>query len=194
MKNDSRAIRTKKSITLALISLLKEKSFEKITIQDILDRTPVTRGTFYSYFCDKYEIVEKMHEHFFELRETIRKELKESPPEQTKEILGKCASDNRDFLEALFKIHANQLDMKEIISSDLEDFYLKESDSPSRITEAKIYAQARTEAYLAFLYDENMDYSLEYINSLYLEVSLKLLKLSDDQETREFLKEKLNLL
>ena len=83
--------------------------------------------------------------------------------------------------------------MRKIISADLEDFYLNISNSPSKATEAKIYAQARTEAYLAFLYDKNMDYSLDYINHIYLEVALKLLKLSDDPETIDFLKKKLNL-
>lgn len=65
MEKQTRLIRTKKAITNAFISLLEEKPFEKITVQDILDKTPVTRATFYSYFSDKYEIVEKMHEYFF---------------------------------------------------------------------------------------------------------------------------------
>lgn len=193
MKNHSRAIRTSKAITNAFIALLKEKPFEKITIQDILDKTPVTRGTFYSYFSDKYEIVEKMYERFFEIREEIRNKLKETSPEQAKEILRKSANDNRDLLEALVKVRTEQLDIRKIIASDLEEFYLRDADSPGKNTEAKIYAQARTEAYLAFLYDDHMDYSLEYMNHIYLAVALKLLRLSDDLETVEFLKKKLLL-
>lgn len=83
--------------------------------------------------------------------------------------------------------------MRKIIASDLEELYLKYATSPSKHTEAKIYAQARTEAYLAFLYDDHMDYSLEYMNHIYLAVALKLLRLSDDLETVEFLKKKLLL-
>ena len=42
------------------MKLLKTKPFEKITVQDILDETPVTRSTFYKHYHDKYEIAEKM--------------------------------------------------------------------------------------------------------------------------------------
>ncbi|MDO4519853.1 MAG: TetR/AcrR family transcriptional regulator C-terminal domain-containing protein [Eubacteriales bacterium] len=38
--------------------LVLEKPIEKITIQDITDRTGVTRGTFYIHFQDKYALLE----------------------------------------------------------------------------------------------------------------------------------------
>jgi len=51
--------RTDKAIQTAMVHLLKSKPFEKITVQDILDETPVSRATFYKHYRDKYEIVEK---------------------------------------------------------------------------------------------------------------------------------------
>lgn len=47
MKENPQYLRTDKAIRQALIVLLKTKPFEKITVQDILDETPVTRSTFY---------------------------------------------------------------------------------------------------------------------------------------------------
>ena len=88
------------------------------------------------------------------------------------------------------------MDLRELLTQNLKENYIQSSSkelSPSLETEARIYSQARLEAYLAFLYDDNLDYSVEYMNSMYLSVSLKLLKLSDDQETIEFLKRKLQL-
>ena len=38
--------RTDQAIVRALINLLNEKTFEKITVQDILDAAPVSRNTF----------------------------------------------------------------------------------------------------------------------------------------------------
>ena len=50
MQTNPQYIRTDKAIKQALITLLKNKPFEKITVQDILDETPVTRSTFYKHF------------------------------------------------------------------------------------------------------------------------------------------------
>ena len=197
MKNNSQCIRTSKAITNALISLLKEKPFEKITVQDILDRTPVTRATFYSHFHDKYEIIEKLQEHFFSVCEDVRNELKHASPTQAQAIIKKSVEVNRDLVETLLKVRTEQIDLREFLISDLTEQYLEpapqENISVNPYVEARIYSQARLEAYLSFLYNDNFDYSIDYMNYIYLSVSLKLLKLSDDQETIDFLKRKLNL-
>ena len=56
MQQNPQFLRTDKAIKQALIHLLNVKPFEKITVQDILDETPVTRSTFYKHFHDKYEM------------------------------------------------------------------------------------------------------------------------------------------
>ena len=196
MKTNSQSIRTSKAITNALISLLKGKPFEKITVQDILDRTPVTRATFYAHFHDKYEIIEKLYEYFLTICDDVRTELQTANPVQKQLIIQKSVVMNRDLLETLLKVRTDTMDLRELLTQNLKENYIQSSSkelSPSLETEARIYSQARLEAYLAFLYDDNLDYSVEYMNSMYLSVSLKLLKLSDDQETIEFLKRKLQL-
>lgn len=49
-------MRTKKAIFSAFYLLLQEKSFESITIKNILEEAEISRSTFYRYFNDKYEI------------------------------------------------------------------------------------------------------------------------------------------
>ncbi|QBD74488.1 TetR/AcrR family transcriptional regulator [Ktedonosporobacter rubrisoli] len=45
------------------MELMREKRFAAITVQDIADRAEVNRGTFYTHFADKYELLEAiMHE------------------------------------------------------------------------------------------------------------------------------------
>ena len=197
MKNNSQSIRTSKAITNALISLLKEKPFDKITVQDILDRTPVTRATFYAHFHDKYEIIEKLQEYFFSICENVREELKSASPTQAQAIIKKSVEVNRDLVETLLKVRTENIDLREYLLADLNQQYLS-NIPPSDIStdtniEARVYSQARLEVYLSFLYNDKCDYSLEYINTIYLSVALKLLKLSDDQETIDFLKKKMNL-
>lgn len=54
----SHKLDTKERITESLKELVVEKGFEKIKIKDITDRIQMTRPTFYSYFQDKYEVIE----------------------------------------------------------------------------------------------------------------------------------------
>ena len=75
MKRTAQFIRTDKAIMQALIALLKEKPFEKITIQDILDETPVTRTTFYAHFKDKYEIAERMQEEYLRMQKHMQETM-----------------------------------------------------------------------------------------------------------------------
>ena len=63
---DLRILRTKKNIHEAMISLLYEKPFDKITINDISKQAEISRGTFYLHYQDKYELVEKYQEELLE--------------------------------------------------------------------------------------------------------------------------------
>jgi AcrR family transcriptional regulator len=52
-ENDRRSMRTRKLLHGALISLMLEKRYDKITVQDIIDRANVGRSTFYAHYQDK---------------------------------------------------------------------------------------------------------------------------------------------
>lgn len=56
---DRRVQRTRKLILETFMDLLREKGFEKITVNDIADRADINRGTVYLHFLDKYDILEK---------------------------------------------------------------------------------------------------------------------------------------
>lgn len=49
-----------KRILEASYSLLTEKGFKDTTIQEIVDRAKVAKGTFYLYFKDKYDVENKL--------------------------------------------------------------------------------------------------------------------------------------
>ncbi len=52
---DMRVRRTYKCLSDAMLELLKEKSLEDITVNELCERAIVGRGTFYKHFSDKYE-------------------------------------------------------------------------------------------------------------------------------------------
>jgi AcrR family transcriptional regulator len=56
-KTDLRIRRTYKLLFEALLFLLEEQPFEKISVTDICDRAMVHRTTFYKHFEDKYQLL-----------------------------------------------------------------------------------------------------------------------------------------
>ena len=58
-KADRRVMRTKRALHQALMELILEKRYDKITIQDIIDRANVGRSTFYAHFLDKEDLLVK---------------------------------------------------------------------------------------------------------------------------------------
>jgi AcrR family transcriptional regulator len=55
---DRRVRRTRESLRSALVSLIEEKGYDRITVQDIIDRADVGRSTFYAHYRDKDDLLE----------------------------------------------------------------------------------------------------------------------------------------
>ena len=56
-KRDRRSQRTQRLVSAAFAELMTEKSYEKILIQDILDRAGIGRTTFYAHYFDKEDVL-----------------------------------------------------------------------------------------------------------------------------------------
>ncbi len=56
-KRDRRIERTRRLLSKALMDLIVERGYDRITIQDITDRADVSRTTFYLHFKDKDELL-----------------------------------------------------------------------------------------------------------------------------------------
>jgi AcrR family transcriptional regulator len=50
---DRRVRRTRRALREALVALIVEHGYEKVTVQDVLDRADVGRSTFYAHYRDK---------------------------------------------------------------------------------------------------------------------------------------------
>ena len=56
-KKDRRTRRTRQLLRGALLSLLKEKRYDEISVQDIIERADVARSTFYVHYVDKDDLL-----------------------------------------------------------------------------------------------------------------------------------------
>jgi len=59
---DRRAARTRRLINEALMDLMHSRSFEQITVQDIIDKADIGRTTFYAHFKDKEDLATQFFE------------------------------------------------------------------------------------------------------------------------------------
>lgn len=187
MKTNPQFQRTDKAIKQALISLLHTTPFEKITVQDILDETPVTRSTFYKHFHDKYEIAERLQDDYFASQAVLRLEVHKSPRIFSEPLLNQIKQ-NRELLDALLKIHTEKVDIRKAIAKQSRDHYLTIADGKNLLLEAEIFSQIITAFQLGYHGNEDISYTNMY--EIYISVFLRLLGLSDDNELKQLLIEK----
>ena len=75
-KEDRRVQRTRQLLLSALMSLLSERGFDKLTVQGIINRANVGRATFYAHFVDKEDLlVQAMDPFSAALKERQRRSL-----------------------------------------------------------------------------------------------------------------------
>ena len=71
-KLDPRVRRTRNLILASFESLLAEKGFETISVQDVTGKAEINRATFYAHFPDKYALldysIQKMYMTEIEMR------------------------------------------------------------------------------------------------------------------------------
>jgi AcrR family transcriptional regulator len=66
-EEDRRTARTRKLLRHALLELMLEKRYDKITVQDIIDRADVGRSTFYAHYLDKEDLLVRQFEEVIDL-------------------------------------------------------------------------------------------------------------------------------
>lgn len=121
-QTDRRVVRTQQSIQNALIDLMLEKPYEKITIQEIIDRANVGRATFYNHYRDKDDLllrgVAELAQHQGEADSTQEKEKQTSKPPtpNTIETAGmfRHSQQNKRIHQVLFKRNRENVILQEI--------------------------------------------------------------------------------
>jgi AcrR family transcriptional regulator len=56
-REDRRVRRTRRLLREALLELVAEKGYDRVTVQDVIDRADLSRATFYAHFRDKDDLL-----------------------------------------------------------------------------------------------------------------------------------------
>ena len=99
---DRRVKYTKKIIKDTFINLLSEKELKKITVSEICAIADINRATFYRYYLDVYDLINKIQEDFVnELKEASNTKDKNSVSSFSKELLT-VFLENKELVKVLF--------------------------------------------------------------------------------------------
>ncbi|MBI3151775.1 MAG: TetR/AcrR family transcriptional regulator [Chloroflexi bacterium] len=152
-KLDPRIKRTRILILQAFESLLAEKGFESISVQDIATKADINRGTFYLHFPDKHALLDYSVAHLF--RQEIEKRTLNAchyTPENLKNLIlvvcefhghihGGCAQPHEQF-ESLTERTIKSI-LFELLSYWLKQTGTKiQTDLPATVATWSIYGLA----------------------------------------------------
>ena len=113
---DRRKRKSRKAIFDACVSLVQEKDFQNITINEIVERADLNRGTFYLHFEDKFDMMNSFENEMIEkIEEAIVNNLPKGPSNQqfiqsrydTIVEMLTCYEDNKELLQLLLKSSHN---------------------------------------------------------------------------------------
>ena len=124
--DDLRVIKTRKAIRAAFVSLLLEKGFAAITIQDIADRALVNRKTFYRHYADKYELAAQIVD---EALDAAAGPILSAVITSEDSAVGYCEQlyAHRELILAAWTIHLDGLDFVERLKDQLREKYLAQA-------------------------------------------------------------------
>ncbi len=110
-KEDRRVRRTKKLLTQALMQLMQQKQVKEITVRELTDLADINRGTFYLYYKDVYDMIEKLEDGIFDALSSIAAlHENDAARQETKPILldvFRFVEENQEIVRVLLSPHGD---------------------------------------------------------------------------------------
>ncbi len=128
---DRRIKYTKKIIKDTLLEILREKDINKITVSEICKKADINRATFYRYYLDVYDLLDKIQDEFgTELKNVLDKD-DYTVSTFSKDILNVFLS-NKELVRILFNTQNNTNFLNDILEFTYDKFFNKwKSDLPN---------------------------------------------------------------
>ena len=117
---DRRQQKTRKAVFDAFTSLLEEKTYNAVTVQEIIDRADVGRSTFYAHFETKDELLRALCTDIFE--HVFSGDLKK---ERTHDFSDGSRNITEEITHILYHLQDSRRYLKGLLSSDSGDMFLR---------------------------------------------------------------------
>ncbi|WP_027090692.1 TetR/AcrR family transcriptional regulator [Thomasclavelia saccharogumia] len=102
-KSENRSVRrTKKLLINHLIGLLKQKPINQISVKELTDLCDLNRGTFYLYYKDIYDMIEKLEQKIIDDLNQTLSSITITKPLDILDPFFSYIYENRDLMMALF--------------------------------------------------------------------------------------------
>lgn len=180
-KEDLRVVKTRRGIEGAFMELLKEHSFEQITVRQLLEHALISKGTFYAHYLDKYDLAEKiafatLQEFRLGIQERMAATIEGSNREAIMSSLLRTLTTTIPRLNLLKKVRTENLDvekeMRAIIAGEYLDFQKRRG---TKLKHSDLRAHIITTFILGFLewqrlhpFENSLD---EYVKEISLTVT-----------------------
>lgn len=179
---DRRVRRTRRLLRGALLELAVEKGYDKVTVQDVLDRADVGRATFYAHFRDKDDLLVSGAE---ELRESLRLRMAEFAAGQPEDagadrldvarVLFEHAARHRQLYRALMGKRGSGVilkyahqDLTALFREHLDDVTVRRNIQPAVPVEVTVhFVVSALLAVLTWWLDNEVPYSAEDMSAMF---------------------------
>jgi AcrR family transcriptional regulator len=182
---DRRVRRSRRLLQDALLEMILEKGYDKVTVQDILDRADVGRATFYAHFRDKDDLLVSGSE---QLREVLREQMSaflaagnQQPTERllVTRVLFEHAARNRQLYRALIGnrgggviLRQAQRDLTALFREHLDQAAAQQRVQPAAPVEIVVqYVVGALLALLTWWLDNDLSYSPAQMSAAFHRIS-----------------------
>jgi AcrR family transcriptional regulator len=180
--------RTDRDIVNAFLTLLQQKSFEKITIADIIQEAMVNRSTFYQHYADKYALLESIQNKYLsEFMDTIEsiRQRDNLTFDLVDTLFEEYILEHRKILSTLFKIKTEHVDMQADVREYLRGYFRSQYPHMKEI-DCYMTAGMLLEFFNYYISESNRSkqFSAELYNCFY-RLSIAFYQLDSNPEARE---------
>lgn len=127
VNKDRRVRKTKEVLKKSLISLMKEKSINSITVKELCEKADINRGTFYLHYTDVFYMLDQIEKELFQqFQEMILSHEISEDRIETKPILKDIftfIAQNKDFCMVILCDRGDMVFVKKIVSIIYEKGY-----------------------------------------------------------------------
>ena len=184
-KTDRRVERTRKLIQEALVSLILEKRYDKITVQDIIDRANVGRSTFYAHFQDKEDLLASNFANYTAQWETEQAETEPAASKESPHILHSLefflhANEAYEFHQAMFEgggaevmIETGRQHMMMDIQNHLQEMFGEDENLPIPLPVITNFLAGGMLSVMVWWLKEKRPYPPETINEMFQQLAMR---------------------